>query len=123
MQPQFKKYIECYDVNNLVAINYVINNYCVIASNRFKLLKTFIADYDMKISNANSSIFVLLGIPRKNKPDKDLDFAKNLIAQRGVYLIPHSRYKYVDEHYFYFKVNLLIRPDMLFDAISKIVWL
>ncbi len=121
MENQIKKYIECYDVDNLTTINNIINNYCAQAAKRYKLLKTFISDYDIKISNANSGIFVLLGIPRKISPSKDLEFAKNLIANKGVFLIPHSRYKFIDYQYFYFKVNLLINTEELFEAISKII--
>lgn len=121
MENQFKKYMECYDINNSTTINGIINNYCAVASKRYRLLRTFITDCDIKISKAKSGIFVLMGIPRKISPSKDLEFAKKLIANKGIFLIPHSRYKLIDNQYFYFKVNLLINPEELFEAISKII--
>lgn len=116
---QFKCYYNFYDFSNIELIDKIINKYIIRAQNTFKLLKTFLINReDCKITATDSSIFSLIGIPRNHKIEQDIEYAKKLIRDHGIFLTPHSRYHFRDEKFFFFRVNILKSSAELLESLS-----
>lgn len=118
---QFKNYYHCYNEKNSSAINSIINDYIRQSQNTYNLIRSFLLDTKkLKILNADSGIFALIGVRRSNPIEEDMNFAKKLIKKCGVFVTPHSRYKYFDNSWFYFRVNLLLNKDTIIEFLTKI---
>lgn len=117
LQDSFYKTL--YMLENRSIINNSIKNTLEIAQNTFHLINSFLLGKDMYISNADSSYFALIGIPRhivKNKDD--MSIAKQFITEKGIFLTPHSRYNYYDNDWFQFRINLLLEPAKIISTLS-----
>lgn len=118
---QFKIYYQCYDEKNSELINRTINTYIRKSIDAYHLIKSFLLDKEnMKIANANSGIFALVGMRRRHPIKDDMDFAKSLIRKCGVFLTPHSRYKIYNNDWFYFRINLLLDKNKLIESLIKL---
>ncbi len=118
---QFKNYYRCYNEKNLSIINSIINDYIRQSQNTYKLIRSFLLDSKtLKILNADSGIFALMGMHRNNPIEDDMNFAKLLIQECGVFVTPHSRYKFFDNSWFYFRINLLLDKDTLIESLTKL---
>ncbi len=118
---QFKNYYHCYNENNSSIINSIINDYIRQSQNTYKLICSFLLDNKkLKILNADSGIFALIGMRRSKPIEEDMNFAKLLIKECGVFVTPHSRYKFFDNSWFYFRINLLLNKNTLIEALTKI---
>lgn len=118
---QFKNYYQCYNEKNCNLINRTINTYIRKSQDTYNLIKSFLLNSkNMKMTDANSSIFALIGLRRRNSFEEDLNFAKYLIRKCGVFVTPHSRYKLFDSSWFYFRINLLLEKNILVESLIKI---
>ena len=118
---QFKNYYHCYNENNSIIINSIINDYIRQSQNTYKLIHSFLLDSKtLKILCADSGIFALIGMRRSKPIEEDMNFAKLLIKECGVFVTPHSRYKFFDNSWFYFRINLLLNKDTLIESLAKI---
>ena len=118
---QLTFYSQCYDPINSFVINRTISSYCLKAFQNYKLIQTLLMNHDVKMIEANSSIFTTIGIPRTVPISQDMDYAKSMIKKHGIMLTPHSRYHFYDEKYFYFRVNLLLETDILLNSLTKLL--
>lgn len=119
---QFKNYYQCYNEKNDKLINRTINTYIQKSRNTYNLIKSFLLNSQtIKMLEANSSIFALIGLRRKNSfVEDDLSLAKLLIKKFGVFVTPHSRYRLYDDSWFYFRVNLLLDKNLIIESLIKI---
>lgn len=118
---QFKNYYHCYNEKNSIIINSIINDYIRQSQNTYKLIHSFLLDSKtLKILYADSGIFALIGMRRSKPIEEDMNFAKLLIKECGVFVTPHSRYKFFDNSWFYFRINLLLNKDTLIESLAKI---
>lgn len=118
---QFNNYYRCYDGVNLTSINKLINDYIAETRNAFNLINSaLLGNENINIAQTNSGIFTLIGLKRQNAVTDDINFAKHLIRKCGIFLTPHSRYHYSDEEFFYFRVNLLLKTDVLIESLIKL---
>lgn len=118
---QFKNYYRCYNEKNSVLINIIINDYIRHSQNNYNLIQSFLLDSKtLKILHADSGIFALIGMQRCMPIKEDMHFAKSLIRDHGVFITPHSRYRFYDDSWFYFRINLLLNKDTLVESLTKI---
>jgi len=118
---QFKNYYRCYNEKNSDLINKIINNYTHQAQNTYNLIQSFLLDCKtLKIERADSGVFALIGMQRCKSIKEDMNFAKSLIKSQGVFVTPHSRYRFYDDSWFYFRINLLLNKNILIESLAKI---
>lgn len=118
---QFKNYYHCYNEKNSTLINTIVNNYIRQSQNTYNLIKSFLLESKtLKILHADSGIFALIGVRRCKPIKEDMHFAKSLIKDLGIFVTPHSRYRFYDDSWFYFRINLLLNKDTLVDSLTKI---
>lgn len=108
-----------YDVQKIDAINKIISSNVNKAKNTYQKVCAYLIGKPCLVSESNSSFFFLLGLP-KNAHANDMDFAINLLHNSGVLTIPHSRYLLEDDNYYFFRINLFIDENILFEGLSKL---
>lgn len=118
---QVKCYYACYDHQNATMINKIINQYIKKAKNTYKLLQSFLLNYEATISAVNSGIFAAVGIPRTCSSQQDMETAKKFLREQGVFIIPHTRYHFFDKSRYFFRLNLLLEHELIFPALAKIL--
>ncbi len=119
---QLNFYNNCYKINNVALLNTTINSYINKAQNTYKLLKNIIQQNSNScILDSDSSIFSLVGISRKNIKKDDMNFAKSMIKDNGIFLTPHSRYNFYDDDFFYFRINLLKDTHEILSNLIKLL--
>ena len=118
---QFKNYIRCYDEKNSILINAIISNYIRQSQNTYNLIKSFLLDSKtLNVLHADSGIFALIGMRRRNSFEEDMNCAKLLLRDQGIFVTPHSRYRYNDNSWFYFRINLLLDKNKLIESLTKL---
>lgn len=118
---QFKNYYGCYNKDNALHINRIVNKYISKCQNTYNLIQSYLIDNpNLEIENADSGIFALISMPRHNPVKEDINFSKRLINECGVFVTPHSRYKFYNNSRFYFRINLLLEQEILLESLSKI---
>lgn len=118
---QLEVFKNTYSTVNIEAINKIILDNTNKAHNMYKKLCSFLIGKDCIVTNCNSSFFFVLGLPKVNE-NNDMKIALNLLKNKGILTIPHSRYLLENDKYYCFRVNLLLCEETLFDGISKITF-
>lgn len=117
---QFKNYYKCYDEKNSNLINTIINDYIHKAQNTYNLIQSLLLDCKtLKLEYANSGVFALVGMQRRKSIKEDMNFSKLLIKKHGIFVTPHSRYRFYDDSWFYFRINLLLNKEVLLESLTK----
>lgn len=117
---QLEVFKNTYATINSKSINKIILDNAKKAHNMYKKICSFLIGKNCIITNCNSSFFFVLGLPKESEND-DMKIALNLLKNKGILTIPHSRYLLENDKYYCFRVNLLLHEETLFDGITKII--
>ncbi len=116
-EQQILVYEQLYNINTQNYIAEIINKNNSHYSSNYSLLKILLADTPFVISLCDSGYFCLIGI-LKNFNMSNISIAKNILLRTNILTIPHDRYIFNSEDYYYFRVNLAVSQDKLLSAIQ-----
>lgn len=109
-------------LNNEVVVQRFINDTLIYAQDNYNLIYTLLAGSNFKISATSCGYFSLIGIPYDVfSTKKDKDIAEIIFKKCNVIVIPHSRYFYNDSKYFSFRINLVLKKDVLLKSMIKLL--
>ncbi|MDR0442009.1 MAG: aminotransferase class I/II-fold pyridoxal phosphate-dependent enzyme [Treponema sp.] len=87
----------------------------------FESIKSVIIGKNAFLSNCVSGYFVLMGIPvQRLNCLSDMEAAFAIIDKVNVFTIPHSRYHFVDNDYYHFRINLSMDRTQLIRNMNKL---
>lgn len=118
-QQQVSLVPQIYSSSSLPTLSGLISDNAQIALNRYRIIKTMLADSKINISNANCGYFALISMPSGDCSD-DTTFAINMLEEIGVLTTPHSRYLYKENGIYSFRVNLLLDQQNLIEGITRL---
>lgn len=111
-----------YDIKNRNSVLALQNEIKLHIQNSFQIIKSLCALRNYRLTKSNSGIFTLAGIPRDNFKKKDDDeIAKIILKSSGVLTIPHSRYLFYSDNYYWFRINLSYQNQKLFPEFQKLI--
>lgn len=118
-QQQVSMIPQIYSTAAIPTLVSLISNNAQIAHNRYRMIKTILADSRINISNANCGYFALISMPSSAFTD-DTVFAIHILEKTGVLTTPHSRYLYKENGLYSFRVNLLLDQKNLIEGITRL---
>lgn len=111
-----------YEPLNLSITTKSIRQTLEYASNNYQLIRTMLINTDILLSNTSSGYFCLIAIPKHRfhvKEDKEI--VLDIYKQCQIVTIPHSRYNYMKNGYYCFRINLVLDTEKLIESIRKIL--
>lgn len=95
--------------------DYVMQNHNII--------KSICALRNIPVTDMDSGIFCLLGIPKYyfDTNISDDDISKIILKKSNILTIPHSRYLLISNIYYWFRVNLSFPQEVLLPEIDKLL--
>lgn len=118
-QQQVSLVPQIYSAGAIPALASLISDNAQIAHNRYRMIKTILADSHINISNANCGYFALISMPSRACVN-DTTFAIDMLEKTGVLTTPHSRYLYIENGLYSFRVNLLLDQQKLIEGITRL---
>lgn len=118
-QQQVSLVPQIYSTAAIPALASLISDNAQIAHNRYRMIKTILADSNINISDANCGYFSLISMPNSACAD-DTTFAIHILEKTGVLTTPHSRYLYKENGLYSFRVNLLLDQQNLIEGITRL---
>lgn len=119
-EQQILIYKQLYRLDNRDFIIDTINKNNMYYRNNYRLITTLLSDSQFHISSCDCGYFCLIGIP-KMKNVSSLSIAKKIINETNILTIPHDRYIFNCNKYYYFRVNLAINHNKLINSISVLL--
>ena len=116
-EQQILVYEQLYNVTTRKHITEIININNHHYSSNYALIKTLLADTTFVISACNSGYFCLIGI-LKNSKTSNISIAKKILMCTNILTIPHDRYIFSSDTYYYFRVNLAVSQDRILSAMQ-----
>lgn len=91
------------------------------AKSNYYLLLSMLSNKKVYVSECVSGIYCLLGIPRsKFNSQNDLSIAKEILLKSNVLTLPHDRYLYFDSKNYCFRINLMVKRELLYNSINAL---
>jgi aspartate/methionine/tyrosine aminotransferase len=107
--------------NKTIIIEQIIDNIENIKQTFFGV-KSALLGKNIFISDCSSGYFALMGIPiRELKGLTEAEFAVSIVKKFNILTIPHSRYLFKDDDYYYFRINLSMDKAKLIMNINKLL--
>jgi aspartate/methionine/tyrosine aminotransferase len=119
-EQQILLYKQLYAITNRKYISETINRNNTHYESNFALVNTLLVNSHFDISLCNCGYFCLIGIP-KHVHNENISIAKNILQTTNILTIPHDRYIFNCEKYYYFRVNLAISSEKLIPALQLLL--
>lgn len=116
-EQQMLVYEQLYNVTTRKYITEIINANNHHYSSNYALIKTLLAETAFVISACNSGYFCLIGILKKSNIS-NISISKKILMRTNILTIPHDRYIFNSDTYYYFRVNLAVSQDKILSAIQ-----
>lgn len=116
-EQQILLYKNLYAIENRKYIIKTINENNMYYESNYSLIKTFLANTSFDISLCDCGYFCVLGIPKITQR-KNMDIAKEILHRTNILTIPHDRYIFDMNKFYYFRVNLSLEQNKLIQAIK-----
>lgn len=111
-----------YDIKFRSSVLTILNNIKLHVQNSYQIIESLCALRNYRITESDSGIFTLAGIPKENfREEKDDEIAKIILKCTGLLTIPHSRYLFYSEEYYWFRINLSYPNEKLFPEFRKLI--
>lgn len=119
-EQQILIYKQLYNINSQNYITETINHNNKHYSSNYSLVKALLADSPFIISPCNCGYFCLIGI-LKNSKITNMEIAQNILISTNILTIPHDRYIFRDDKYYYFRINLAVSQDKLLSSLQVLL--
>lgn len=119
-EQQILLYKQLYKLDNRDYIINTINKNNMYYRNNYHLIITLLSGTSFHISSCDCGYFCLIGIP-KNKNTNSLSIAKRIINETNILTIPHDRYIFNCNKYYYFRVNLAVNHNKITNSINGLL--
>lgn len=91
------------------------------AKKNYYLLLSMLSGKNVCVSHCISGGYCLLGIPKnKFNAQNDLLIAQEILQKCNVLTLPHDRYLYSNHEFYCFRINLMIKSDLLYKTIDAL---
>lgn len=119
-EQQILVYKHLYSSTTQNYITETINNNNKHYASNYVLVKILLANFPFEISLCDCGYFCLIGI-LKNSQMSNMSIAKNILLSTNILTIPHDRYIFNNNKYYYFRINLAVSQDKLISAMQTLL--
>ncbi len=119
--PQMEMFFQLYNGKNERVIYELIERVTSSCKSRFELIQNTLEDTGLVTSKCKEGIFCLVGIPYYMIPYKKEKIMDEIMERHNILIINHDRYLYQSKEYFFFRVNLTMKPELIVSGLQRII--
>lgn len=119
---QLEVFLNLYSAKNKYIVETYIKNICTYCSINYEILYSLCVGTKVKLTNCQEGIFCLMGIPKNCfRSLDDNRISEELSDKLNIITIPHSRYLFFSNAYYWFRINLSYSKEVLLSNVNKII--
>ena len=119
---QLEVFLNLYSDNNKNIVETYIQNICNYCSINYEILSSLCVKTKVKLASCQGGMFCIMGIPKYCfRTLNDDKISEELSDKLNIITIPHSRYLFFSNKYYWFRINLSYPKEILLSNVNKII--